>query len=69
MKDDYDRPPWWWRYRVMFWTVATWILVTPALIRYRWHRIYDYLMITFWPYDRWPREWKDLFSRRRNADK
>lgn len=26
-------------------------------------RAYDELMIRFWPYERYPREWHDLFSR------
>jgi hypothetical protein len=41
-----------------FW-VGSWLA-------YLWHRVvvkwYDGLMIRFWPYGRWPREWRDLFT-------
>ncbi len=38
--------------------VGSWV----ALGRYRVVRLYDTLMIRFWPYGIFPGEWKDLVS-------
>ncbi len=43
------------------------LLLTVATVRYRFDLLRDALMIRFWPYDRYPGEWRQLFSRHREG--
>lgn len=61
MNDDEERIPWHVRLmclnRWTFWAGA-WLGVGHMKLI----GCYDTLMLRFWPYDRWPGEWKDLVS-------
>lgn len=59
-----------WRDRLLlcnsftFWAGANLIYVWCRFVRDPYRRAYDGLMIRFWPYDRWPEEWRSLLRRR-----
>lgn len=53
------------RLRVLAVWVGTWIPYIGARIRFGWQRLYDEAMVRWWPYDRWPREWRSVFRQSR----
>lgn len=56
----------WWERQVTRNRFTLWAGSWLAVVWYRKiARLYDELMLRCWPYDRWPREWKDLFFRRK----
>lgn len=50
--------------RLRYFSVSLWLESWWMLARRRFYWAYDAVMIKFWPYDRWPNEWKDVFGRK-----
>lgn len=50
--------------RLLF-QVGTWFVYAWAVFNYRRQLLYDDVMTRWWPYDRYPEEWRSLFRIRR----
>lgn len=56
-----------WRERLVCSSYRLMSLYTSSMIlKHRLHCLYDAAMIRFWPYDRYPGEWRDLLSGNKN---